>query len=150
MNRNLIFGVLIIAALTVGAAFLIKTPPSQKIGVKTTTGITSAPTNAVAKPSSTGEAVSEEVKEITVIGSNFRFDPKTIKVKKGDKVRITFKSSGGLHNFVIDELNVRTPMITGGDSQVVEFTADKSGSFQYYCSFGNHRAMGMWGTLTVE
>ena len=31
-----------------------------------------------------------------------------------------------------------------------EFTADKVGSFEYYCSVGSHRSMGMKGVLKVE
>ena len=34
--------------------------------------------------------------------------------------------------------------------EVLEFTADKAGSFEYYCSVGEHKAMGMVGTLKVE
>jgi hypothetical protein len=40
--------------------------------------------------------------------------------------------------------------VGAGASDVVEFTADKAGTFEYYCSVGNHRAMGMKGTLTVK
>ena len=71
-------------------------------------------------------------------------------VKKGDRVRITFKNSGGTHDFIIDEFNVATKRLNGGEQDAVEFTADKTGSFEYYCSVGSHRAMGMKGTLVVE
>jgi plastocyanin len=33
--------------------------------------------------------------------------------------------------------------------EVIEFTADKVGSFEYYCSVGSHRQMGMKGVLKV-
>jgi plastocyanin len=131
--------------LAVGAAMLLRTSPSQQNIQATPT-----PTQVVeATPEVTGEE-SGQVKEITVTGSAFKFDPSTITVKKGDKVKITFKNSGGTHDFVIDELNVKTPIIQGGAEAVVEFTADQEGSFEYYCSVGNHRAMGMKGTLVVE
>jgi len=90
------------------------------------------------------------VKEFTVTGENFSFTPSLITVKKGDRVRIIFKNANGLHNLIIDEFNVATKTIQGGNQDTVEFTADKTGSFQYYCSVGTHRAMGMWGTLKVE
>ena len=32
----------------------------------------------------------------------------------------------------------------------VEFTVDKTGTFEYYCSVGQHRANGMVGNLIVE
>ena len=90
------------------------------------------------------------VKEFTVTGQNFSFSPATISVKKGDRVKITFKNAEGFHNFVLDDFKVSTKTIQTGSEDVVEFMADKVGSFQYYCSVGSHRAMGMWGTLTVE
>ena len=89
------------------------------------------------------------VKSFTVTGSNFAFAPNSLSVKKGDTVKITFKNSNGSHNLVIDEFNATTPIIGSGQSAVLEFTASKTGSFEYYCSVGNHRAMGMKGTLVV-
>lgn len=87
---------------------------------------------------------------ITVQGGNFFFKPNEIHVKKGQKVTITFSNSGGIHDFVIDEFNVRTQPISGGQTATVSFTPDKTGSFEYYCSVANHRQMGMKGTLIVE
>src|SRR3989338_224730 len=48
------------------------------------------------------------VKEFTVEGSNFKFSLSEMKVKKGDTVKITFKNSGGMHDFKLDEFNVAT------------------------------------------
>ena len=90
------------------------------------------------------------VKEFTVVGSSFAFSPSTISVNKGDKVRIIYKNSGGFHDFKIDEFNVATKKINSGEQDIVEFIANKAGSFPYYCSVGTHRAMGMVGTLTVK
>lgn len=99
---------------------------------------------------STDSAVSGDVKEFTVTGSSFSFAPSTLKVKKGDTVKITFKNSGGMHDFVIDDFKTQTKTIKSGETDVAQFIADKAGTFEYYCSVGNHRAMGMKGTLTVE
>lgn len=96
------------------------------------------------------EMVVVGVKEFTVSGQNFSFIPNSITVKKGDKVKITFKNIEGFHNLAIDEFNVVTKTIKNGEEESVEFIADKVGSFEYYCSVGTHRAMGMWGTLKVE
>lgn len=86
---------------------------------------------------------------ITVEGGKFYYKPNTITAKKGETVRITFKNVDGLHDFVIDEYSVATKQIQGGAEETVEFVADKVGTFEYYCSVGNHREMGMVGTLTV-
>lgn len=90
------------------------------------------------------------VKEFTVTGSNFTFDVRSITVNKGDRVRITFKNSQGTHNLTIDGYNLTTKTISGGEEDFIEFTADKSGMYEFYCSVGNHRQLGMMGVLMVN
>lgn len=109
-----------------------------------------APTGSTgsASPSATGDTVTNGA--ITVEAGSFYFKPNIIKVKKGEKVTITINNRGGFHDFYIDEFNVKSKTIPGGESTTVEFTPDKTGSFEFYCSIGNHRAMGMKGTLIVE
>ena len=149
MNRNLILAVIAIAIIAVGAAFVVKNSPTQNRG--TQNQIESAlPTQEVTEPSASDSGATENVKEFTVAGSPFKFDIKEIRVKRGEKVKIVFKNAAGTHNFSIDELNLKTPVISGGEEAVLEFTADKAGTFEYYCSVGNHKEMGMVGTLVVE
>ena len=112
-----------------------------------TTKMTSTGTPSVSPSAATSKQV---VKEFTVTGSPFKFVPATITVKKGDTVRVSFKNSGGIHNFVIDELGIKTKTIASGASDVVEFVAFKVGTFEYYCSVGTHRAQGMVGKITIE
>jgi plastocyanin len=90
------------------------------------------------------------IKEFTVIGTNFAFAPTTMTVKKGDTVKIIFKNSGGFHDLKIDEFAVATKKLASGAEETIEFVADKAGSFEYYCSVGTHRQMGMKGTLIVQ
>lgn len=94
--------------------------------------------------------VQSAVKEFQVDGNNFSFSLKEIKVKNGDKVRIVFNNIEGFHDLIIDEFSVNTGQIKANESRTVEFTADKSGTFEYYCSVGQHRANGMFGKLIVE
>ena len=51
---------------------------------------------------------------------------------------------------MIDEFGVAAKQAQSPNEEVLEFTADKVGSFEYYCSVGTHKAMVMWGTLKVE
>ena len=95
-----------------------------------------------------GETAS--VKEFTVDGTNFAFNPSEIKVKQGDIVRIIFKDDDGQHNLVIDGYNVSTDLIGPGSQDTIEFVADTVGEFEYYCSVGSHRELGMSGKLVVE
>jgi nitrite reductase (NO-forming) len=78
------------------------------------------------------------------------FKPGEIKVKQGDRVRITLNNIEGSHNLGIDEFNAKTKTIQTGESDTVEFLADKKGTFEFYCSVANHRQMGMVGNLIVE
>lgn len=89
------------------------------------------------------------VKEISVTNKGYDFIPKEIRVKKGDTIRLTFTNGGGFHDWVLDEFDAATKKIAGGKSETIEFVADKSGNFEFYCSVGNHRAMGMWGKFIV-
>jgi plastocyanin len=90
------------------------------------------------------------VKEFTVDGFNFGFKPNMMTVNKGDTVKITFKNTGGFHDLVINEFKVATKQIKDGAQETVTFVADKAGTFEYYCSVGTHRQMGMKGTLIVK
>lgn len=87
---------------------------------------------------------------LTVEGSNFKFVPDTLTVKKGQKTKLVFKNMQGMHDFKVDELGIKTEILKTGEEQSVEFTADKAGTFEFYCSVGSHRVMGMKGTLVVE
>lgn len=120
----------------------ISAPTPKPVVVQQTT----TPTQPIA--SSSGAQV--EIKEFIVTGSKFKFEPVKISVKKGDTVRVVFKNLEGMHDFVIDEFKAKTKQIKENESETIEFVADKTGSFEYYCSVGTHRAMGMKGTLIVE
>jgi nitrite reductase (NO-forming) len=87
---------------------------------------------------------------IDVIGVNFSYDVTEIKVKKGDVVTINFASTGGFHDWVIDEFGARTTRVDEGEKTSVTFIANKVGTFQYYCSIGTHRQKGQVGYLVVE
>ncbi len=151
-------GIAIVLLLLVGGFFLLQpkqTQPAQDTMKKTEAVSPSAmekPTQATAEGETMkkDDGATNNTKSFTVTGSNFSFDPKTITVKKGDTVKITFKNADGMHDFKIDEFNVATKQIQGGEEETVTFTADKVGAFEYYCSVGKHRQMGMKGTLTVK
>jgi len=90
------------------------------------------------------------IKTFTITGQNFSFAPSAITVNRGDRVKIIFKNASGVHDLKIDGLNVGTSVIQGGQEATFEFVASTAGTFEYYCSVGSHRAMGMKGTLVVN
>lgn len=145
MNKTLIsISVLVLLLIGVGTYVLAQ---NQQTNTETLPTVSQEPSPI---PSVTESATSASIKEYTINGSNMKFEPNTMSVKKGDTVRITFKNVGGMHDFVIDEFNVKTKVLQAGNEEVVEFIADKTGTFEYYCSVGKHREMGMKGTLTVN
>ncbi len=107
--------------------------------------------SATTAATATGSAMKDTpVQVFTVEASPFKFAPKSITVNQGDKVKIVFKNISGKHDLVIDEFDVKTDVLDAGGEETIEFVADKKGTFEFYCSVGNHRAMGMVGTLSVN
>lgn len=155
MNKGLLIAivVLVLGSVIVGGVWLLRSsnpkPQIQNPKVETTTVVTPTATPIV-EATSEAKIVAGEAKTFTVEGSSFKFVPNIIKVKKGDTVTVTFKNVGGTHDFVIDEYDVKTNQIGDGEEEDVEFVADKIGTFEFYCSVGNHRQMGMTGKLVVE
>lgn len=89
-------------------------------------------------------------------GENFAFyqgevsNPDLV-VQEGDLVRIEYTTTQGMHDWVVDEFDASTEIVMTSDGMTaVEFVADQTGTFEYYCSVGSHRANGMYGNLIVE
>lgn len=77
-----------------------------------------------------------ETKEFHVRSFNFGFDPPTIEVNAGDKVRIILTSDDVPHGLAINEfvgVNKRVDP-SPAEPTVIEFLADKRGEFTFYCS----------------
>ena len=91
-----------------------------------------------------------EVKEINVEASQWSFNPPTIRVKKGDKIKLVVASKDVSHGFSIPEFNIDLKL-KKGETSTAEFTADKTGTFRFYCSvYCGSGHSDMEGTLIVE
>ncbi|MBI2464729.1 cupredoxin domain-containing protein [Candidatus Shapirobacteria bacterium] len=135
--KNLFLVALVVFIVGSGYFYMKQSPTPAPVGTNTSTEVTQAMTEGATQT-------------FNIKGLNFAFDVKEIRVKKGDKVTINFTNTEGFHDFKIDELNVTSKQIQAGESETVTFTADKAGTFEYYCSVGQHRQNGMWGKLIVE
>lgn len=150
MNKNIV-AVLIVVLVVLGVGWWIMTQ-SQKTA-SPAPQVTPLPTiSESASPESTTSAgMMGEAREIKVSGTDFAFTPTSITVKKGEKVKIVFKNNGKFpHNLTVDELRVETKTINPGQTDTVELTADKTGSFTMYCSVDAHRQKGMEGTVVIQ
>lgn len=93
---------------------------------------------------------SAEVHEIKMTAKKYQFDPNVITVKQGEKVRLIITALDRKHGFKLDAFRINQ-VLEKGDPATIEFTADKSGTFEFHCSvvcgLGHHR---MKGKLIVE
>lgn len=73
-----------------------------------------------------------------------------LKAGIGDAVKIHLTSGeGAMHNFYLDEFDVKSEDVMGSDSVTVEFVAGKEGTFDYYCGVPGHLQAGMVGKFIV-
>lgn len=152
MQPKILVIIIIVLVIIVSGYFLFRggyqtptpAPTQGPTGALQETGTpteTSAPTQAPVSG----------VKEINVVGTEFSFNPSSISVKAGEKVKIIFKNNGGApHNLALEGLGITTKTVGGGQTDVLEFTAPSSGTYTFFCSVPGHRASGMEGSLKVE
>jgi len=155
-TKKWIGGAILVVVLLVIGVFVVDTiqKNQKKEAIKdVAVGIgTEVASNAVeeAQENAANDA-DNDVTTVEIEGSNFEFSLADMSFSPGEKVKLTLKVTEGTHNFVIDELGVVTDVIAAGEEVTVEFTVpDEPGEYAYYCSVGNHRALGMEGVLTVE
>jgi len=90
------------------------------------------------------------VRELTVEGFEYGFDPGEITLSRGDTVRVVFRNTGTIeHDFTIPDLDVATPVVNPGEEATVEFMVRERGTFRYLCTVPGHNELGMNGTLRV-
>jgi heme/copper-type cytochrome/quinol oxidase subunit 2 len=90
------------------------------------------------------------VHEIQVTLRKYEFSPGSLRVRKGEQVRLIMAAADHDHGFKLDDFNINQKVLKG-TTVVVEFTADRAGTFQFRCSSVcglGHR--NMKGTLVVE
>ncbi|MEK7644537.1 MAG: cupredoxin domain-containing protein [Patescibacteria group bacterium] len=109
---------------------------------------TAIPTPIVAVSASIREFTMQSFVEFVDDKPMPQYSVKELTVKKGEKVRLKVTNTKGMHDFNIDEFGIKaqTPL---NQEVVIEFTADKTGEFVYYCNLPGHRQAGHWGTLKV-
>ncbi len=163
VDQKVIIAILIILAAVGIWALAMRSDKDSKVMAPTTTPTpqaSSIPQSSVipnASPSptdgldATNSSMTEsETRVISLEAGSFYFKPAEIRVKKGEKVRIELTAVDMMHDFNVDALDLKIPITRSGSTASVEFTADTVGTYEYYCSVGNHRAQGQVGTLIVE
>lgn len=144
MNNKVFIGVLVIFFIASIFAVFLLTKNKMQTGEKATSSSVSEITKEVI------EETENNLKTFVIEGKPFSISPSEIVVNQNDKVKIIFKNLEGFHDLVIDEFNAGTKQINKGETDTIEFIADKKGVFEFYCSVGNHRQQGMTGSLIVK
>ena len=91
-----------------------------------------------------------EVKEFKMTAKQFAFEPSTIEVNKGDKVRLIVISTDVPHGISIPEYGINE-RLDPGKEVTIEFTADKEGTFTAFCSvFCGSGHSSMKGKIVVK
>lgn len=91
-----------------------------------------------------------DVKVFEMTAKQFSFEPNIITVKKGDTVKLAITSVDVAHGLSLPDFGVNENL-EPGKTVNVEFVADKTGTFSFFCSVpcgsGHNR---MSGQLIIE
>ena len=91
-----------------------------------------------------------KIKEIEVTARQWEFIPNPIEANLGDRVRLRITSVDVSHGFALPDFGV-SQRLSPGRTETVEFTADKAGSFTFFCNVAcGSGHSGMRGTLVVS
>jgi cytochrome c oxidase subunit 2 len=90
------------------------------------------------------------IREFSITARRYAFDPSRIEVAQGDIVKITFIAEDIPHSFTIDEYRI-SKRATPGHPVTFEFSADRAGTFVFYCNLtADPRCREMRGELVVR
>ncbi len=84
--------------------------------------------------------------------TEFKIDPANPAVKKAGKVTFNVTNDGQIvHALEVEGPNgeEETGSIQAGKSATLTVDLNKAGTYEMYCPIGNHKAMGMKGTVVV-
>jgi plastocyanin len=139
---------LALAVLALGAAGCGDDDNGGDTAASTPTATPPATTQA---PPATTAAPSGGASTVAVGATEFKFEPASLTAKAGT-VTFDLKNNGGApHALEIEGNGIEeaSETINGGDSTQLKVDL-KAGEYEIYCPVGNHRQMGMVGTLKVS
>ena len=91
-----------------------------------------------------------DVPNLDLVAIDIAYDQTELSGSADTEFTITITNNGaGVHDFVIDELDINSGPIQPGESVTVTINAP-AGAYTYYCSVPGHRQAGMEGTLTLS
>ncbi|MBM4423218.1 MAG: hypothetical protein FJ030_07475 [Chloroflexi bacterium] len=112
--------------------------------------------------------------DITLEAATMKYQPAMFEVMAGQPVRLTFRNNDSVeHDFSIMEIPMATMGATAepmaghdmgvmiadpelhmaalmGQTNTIEFTPTKPGTYEFFCTVAGHKEAGMVGTLVVK
>jgi plastocyanin len=96
----------------------------------------------------TSAPAASTVRTIRVDGRSFAFEPNTITISAGERVKIVYRSLDVYHDLVVQGIG-RVVKANGGKTRRGTLTITEPGTYKFWCSVRGHRSGGMKGTITV-
>ncbi len=88
---------------------------------------------------------------IDVVAKKFTFEPATVEVTEGERIRLMVRSADGVHGIEIKKLRINKIVPRDGTPVEIDFVAPAPGTYEVMCSEycgDGHEAMA--GTLVVQ
>jgi heme/copper-type cytochrome/quinol oxidase subunit 2 len=122
-----------LALLLVGAGLIAAAPLVRRV---------------IAAPAAQDQAPTR--REFTLTARDFAFSPNRVEAQQDELIKITVQSADNAYGFTIDDYRVSKRVPAGG-STVIEFRADRAGTFAFYSNLSNDaRHSQMRGQLVVR
>lgn len=95
-------------------------------------------------------SVQGNTREIQITAKEFEFTPNVIEVRKGDHVKLTITATDRDHGIALPAFRIKQRLKKGVPT-VIEFDANKVGTFPFHCSvFCGMGHRHMKGTVVVK
>jgi len=147
MSKTLLWVIVIgILVALVGGFFLFSSPDDSNVneGISVVDTSNSQATQETDDGSATDTSTTDsstsqdtvpvqETKEFDITAKQWTFSPNPITVNQGDKVILNIHSIDVSHGFVLSAFGI-SERLSPGNTVKVEFTADKKGSFSFFCN----------------
>ena len=89
-------------------------------------------------------------REFTLTARDYSFSPNRVEAQQDDLIKLTVQSADNAYGFTIDDYRVSKRVPAGG-STIIEFRADRAGTFAFYSNLSNDaRHSQMRGQLVVR
>ena len=91
-----------------------------------------------------------DAEAITVVATDFAFEPSTLELTAGEPVNVTLEVEEGGHDLVVVDAGFRIPVLDEPDAAVATLVIDEPGTYAFQCNVPGHAGQGMTGTVTVR